>query len=60
MVMCVARIEGRKNQLNVIRALKGTDFQLYIVGKAAPNHQKYLEQCRQEAGPNVHFIALRR
>lgn len=55
-VVCIARIEGRKNQLNIIRALKETPFQLYLVGKAAPNHQNYLDQCKREAGPNVHFL----
>ncbi|MDI9319167.1 MAG: glycosyltransferase family 4 protein [Phycisphaerales bacterium] len=56
MVMCVGRIEGRKNQLNIIRALKNTNYQLYLVGKAAPNHQQYLADCKREAGDNVHFL----
>lgn len=54
-VLCVGRIEGRKNQLELIRAMRGTDIPLKIVGKPSPNHRGYFEQCRQEAGPNVEF-----
>jgi glycosyltransferase involved in cell wall biosynthesis len=56
MILCVARIEGRKNQLNLIRALNNTEFELYIVGKAAPNHQEYFEQCKFEAASNIFFV----
>ena len=55
-VLCVARIEGLKNQLNLIRAMEGTGISLTIIGKAAPNHKKYYEACRQAAGKNVRFV----
>lgn len=55
-VICMARIEGKKNQLNLIKALNGTDYQLKLIGKPAPNHIKYYEACRQIAGENVTFI----
>jgi len=55
-VICVGRIEGRKNQLNLIRALNDTDIPLIIIGKPAPNHLDYFEQCKKEAGANVTFI----
>jgi glycosyltransferase involved in cell wall biosynthesis len=55
LVLCVSRIEGLKNQLNLIRALKGTDFKLHIIGSHSANHKKYYEQCRKEAGRNVQF-----
>ena len=54
-VLCVARIEGRKNQLNLIRALNNTRFSLFIHGKPSPNNQDYYEACRREAAPNVRF-----
>jgi len=54
-VIIVGRIEVRKNQLNLIRALNGTEFRLHIIGKAAPNHINYLNQCIKEAGPNIKF-----
>lgn len=54
-VICVSRIEGKKNQLNLIRALNGTEFRLTLIGKPAPNHQKYYEECRRIAGSNITF-----
>ena len=56
LVICVGRIEGRKNQLNLIRALNGTDFRLIIIGSPSANQIGYYERCRQEAGPNVSFV----
>lgn len=54
-VICVSRIEGKKNHLNLIRALNNTEFQLTIIGKPAPNHMRYYEACRAIAAPNVRF-----
>jgi len=55
-VISVARIDGIKNQLNLIRALRNTEFKLTLIGKPAPNHTKYYEQCQKEAGSNTTFI----
>lgn len=55
-VLCVARFEPRKNQLQLIRALKDTPFRLTLAGNIAPNHRKYYEQCRASAGSNVCFL----
>lgn len=55
-VLCVARIEGRKNQLNVIRALKDTTYKIVFIGSAAPNQQHYYKQCQAEATSNMVFI----
>lgn len=55
-VLCVGRIESYKNQLNIIRALKNSDTRLTIVGKPAPNHISYYEQCKLEAGNNITFL----
>ncbi len=52
-VLCMARIEPIKNQLNLIRAMADTPLQLFIHGKPSPNHQAYYEACCREAGPNV-------
>jgi glycosyltransferase involved in cell wall biosynthesis len=56
MVLCVARIEGIKNQINLIKALNGTSYKLYLIGKHAPNQVSYYNQCRQRAASNIHFI----
>ena len=55
-VLCVARIELRKNQLNLVRAMRGLPWPLVLVGQPGPNHRGYFEQVRREAGPDVHFI----
>ncbi len=55
LVLCVARIEGRKNQLNLIRAVNDTPLKLYLVGRPANNQRSYYRKCREIAGPNVHF-----
>lgn len=51
-ILCVGRIEGRKNQLNLIRALIDTDFYLTIIGKPSPNHLGYYDKCVSEASKN--------
>jgi glycosyltransferase involved in cell wall biosynthesis len=55
-VLCVARIEPLKNQLNVIRAINQTGYKLFIIGKPSLNSGKYYELCKKEAGSNVVFI----
>jgi glycosyltransferase involved in cell wall biosynthesis len=55
-VLSVGRIEGRKCQLELVRAMKGLPWHLVLVGKPAPNHTKYFKQLLQEAGPNVHIL----
>ncbi len=57
LVLCVARIEGIKNQYNLIRALNDTAYKLLLIGDAAPNQKKYYQRCRQLAGKNVSFIS---
>lgn len=56
LVLCVARIEGLKNQLNLITALNNTRYRLVIIGNPAPNHLDYYEECRKKAAANVSFI----
>lgn len=54
MVVCAARIEGIKNQLNLIKALNNSFFTLVLIGD--PNNQKaYYKECRKIAGENVVF-----
>ncbi|MDH7463258.1 glycosyltransferase family 4 protein [Chitinophagaceae bacterium 26-R-25] len=56
LVLCVGRIEGLKNQLNLIKALNDTTYQLVIIGAPATNQLGYFEQCRAAASQNISFI----
>ncbi|HTI58383.1 glycosyltransferase family 4 protein [Mucilaginibacter sp.] len=56
MVLCVARIEGIKNQLNLIRALNNTHFKLVLIGSHAPNQKAYYDECRRIAAANITFV----
>lgn len=54
-VLCVARIDGVKNQLNLVRAMNGLPWQLLLIGKPA-NHRSFFRQIQHEAGPNVKVL----
>lgn len=56
LVLCIGRIEGRKNQLALIKALAKTDFHLVIIGNPSPNHMGYYEACKNAANERVTFI----
>lgn len=55
-VLCVGRLEPRKNQLALIRALQDTDIPLTLVGQAGRFSGAYQRRCHQAAGPNVQFV----
>ena len=55
-ILCAARIEGRKETLNLVRAVKGTKYKLVLVGKESKNQKKYVAKVHQEAGDNVFFL----
>ncbi|TWT42338.1 GDP-mannose-dependent alpha-(1-6)-phosphatidylinositol monomannoside mannosyltransferase [Phycisphaerae bacterium RAS1] len=54
-VLCVGRIEPRKNQLALIRALREMDVSLTLVGGAGRFSASYLQRCRREANASVRF-----
>jgi glycosyltransferase involved in cell wall biosynthesis len=56
LVICVARIEGIKNQINLIKALNKTRYKLLIIGSYAPNQKKYYNFCKKIAASNISFI----
>ena len=57
-IICIGRIEGRKNQLNLIKAVNQTNFKLFIIGKKSPNQVSYYNECIKEASlnNNIQFI----
>ncbi len=55
-VLCVARVEGIKNQLNLVRAMDGLPWTLTLAGAVAPNHRGYLSRVLKEAGKDVRYL----
>lgn len=57
-VLQVGRFDSNKNQLNVIKALKGKPYHLVFVGGAEKRSNKYYERCLGEAEgyKNIHFL----
>lgn len=55
-IVQVGRIDHNKNLLSVIKALDGTNIQLYVIGGPAKGQEKYYEECRKCADSNVHFL----
>ena len=52
-VLCVARIEGIKSQLNLVKAVRELPMKLILIGKPAPNYLKYYQKIKKEADNNV-------
>ena len=55
-VLCAGRIEPRKNQLGLIRAMRGTGVPVVVLGDAVPGYEAYAAACRRTAGGNVRFV----
>lgn len=53
-VLCVGRIERRKNQLRLVQALRGTGLPLIIVGESIA--RKYLARCQRASDGHVRFL----
>ena len=45
-----------KNQLGLIRALKGVDIDIVLIGYAGQAGRAYLDACLQEGGARVHYL----
>ncbi len=55
-ILSVGRIERRKCQLQLVRALKGTNLRLVLVGKPGPNQIAYFEQIKREMDGSVTIV----
>ncbi|KOF08669.1 hypothetical protein AC739_19020 [Planococcus glaciei] len=55
-ILQVARFDQNKNQLNVIRAMKGSDIPVVFIGGEDHSDKTYYEQCKEEATKNMHFL----
>lgn len=54
-ILCVGRLEPHKNQLGLIRALRGMGVQLTIAGREHPHHPDYARACRRAGAGWVRF-----
>jgi glycosyltransferase involved in cell wall biosynthesis len=55
-VLQVGRFDQNKNQLNVIKAMAGSDIPVVFIGGADSGDSKYYDECRRNATSNMHFI----
>lgn len=55
-VLSVGRLEPRKNQLALVRAVRDLKRPLVQIGSAVAGHEDYAEHCRREAGPAALFL----
>lgn len=55
-VLCVGRIEPRKNQLALVRAFRGVDETLTMIGTPGRYSGAYADRVRAESGANVRFV----
>jgi glycosyltransferase involved in cell wall biosynthesis len=57
-VLCVARVESRKNQLNLVEACRETGLQLVLAGPPTANQARYVHRVRElaESLKNVHVL----
>lgn len=57
-IVCVGRIDVRKNQMTLLDALENSDYNLLIVGKKSPGHMGYANRVveRVNASSNMEYI----
>jgi len=55
-ILSVGRIEPRKNQLNLIRAVKKLGQRLVLIGNPVSGYESYYRACREEGASFTQFI----
>lgn len=55
-VLQVGRFDKNKNQLSVIKAMSGMNIPIVFIGGEDSGRPEYYEQCKKEAGSNIHFL----
>jgi glycosyltransferase involved in cell wall biosynthesis len=55
-ILAVGRIEPRKNQLSLIKALRAVETDLVIVGDPVSDYKDYYAKCKKAAGKRVLFL----
>lgn len=57
-IICVGRIETRKNQLGLVKALDGSGLKLVLVGAVSGNQISYYKEIRQYINKNPNFTHI--
>ncbi len=55
-VLCVTRIEDRKNILRLIKAANKTRLKLMVIGRPNPTQLPFYNKCRKAAKQNIIFL----
>jgi len=55
-VLSAGRIEPRKNQLGLVRAMQGTGVPIVVLGDVVPGYEWYEKRCRRAAAAQVRFV----
>ena len=55
-ILCVSRIEDRKNILNFIKAVNDIGIKTIIIGKSSPSQKNYYIKCKNIANQNIVFL----
>lgn len=59
-IICVGRIEPRKNQLALVKALDQSGYKLVLVGAVSDNQKSYFEQIKEIMDRNKNFYYIPR
>lgn len=59
-IICVGRIEPRKNQLALVKALDQSGYKLVLVGAVSDNQKGYFEQIKEIMDRNKEFYYIPR
>ena len=57
-IICVGRIEPRKNQLSLVKALDKSNYKLILVGAVSDNQKGYFNEIKEimDRNPNFYYI----
>lgn len=58
-IVCPGVFAARKNQISLVRALRGSGIPVVFVGKAPEGGEAIYEQCRAEADHNFYFVGYK-
>ena len=57
-IICVGRIEPRKNQLSLVKALDKSNYKLILVGAVSDNQKSYFNEIKEIMDRNPHFYYI--